>query len=222
MRYEILGRRDETTYWRHPVTDLLDTTNPGARLRARLPAGDVVWEAGHYYLAKGPTQWTEAGWKLASCLAKPDDRRLLFIDDVHDIHDVHPDERALDVVAFHPDPEPTHIMTESRALEHAETALENLRRLSKRARARASGGMLRCSGFALRTKDGLPTCLFYDLGLTWWKRELGATAAVNVVPHFYEDEQRRLLRLVRKAMPDFTLEVILHDTEGRWRCLSEE
>ncbi len=191
----------------------------GATSPIRHAAVPGIWEAGHYYKAKGPTEWSVAGWSILAQFSQPHEGRLLFIDDVHTLDDVHEHERGLSTIPFEPAPEPTHIITESAVRESAFEALNVLKQLPKRKRARISGGRWRCSGFPLTSVDGTPLCLFYDLGLTWYKRQLGFTRAINVVPQFYEEEQRRLLRLVRKAMPDFDLTVIVHCKQGSWRIL---
>lgn len=180
----------------------------------------IIWEAGHYYLSKGPTVWTEAGWNLMKALAHEDDARLLFLDDVHPLSDVSSCERSLRTIAFDPEPLPTHVVAESQMQVYSEPILETLAALPKRKRARRVRSGWLCSGHQLMTGDGRPTCLLLDLGLTWYKRSLGYRTAVNIVPEFYEEQQRKLLRLVEKAMPDFDLRVILHDKNGAWRALN--
>lgn len=183
----------------------------------------IIWEAGHFYHAKGPTMWSQAGWSVMAALSHEKDKRMLFIDDVHPIENVHETERSLERIAFDPKPPPTHIAAESRMLPFAQEALEVLksRSMPKRYRARQVSGTWRCSGYPLQAANGRPLCLFLDLGLTWYKRSLGFNRAVNIVPAFYADEQRRLVRLVEHAMPDFELRVIIHDVHGRWRYLEE-
>ncbi|MFA7309840.1 MAG: hypothetical protein WC050_02945 [Candidatus Paceibacterota bacterium] len=179
----------------------------------------VIYEGGHYYLAKGPTPWSATGWNVMCGLARKRDARMLFIDDVHPVENVHEHERHLKCINFRPTPGPTHLAAESAMLSHAHEALKVLRSLPKRRRARKIQGRWHCSGFPLEGISGRPLCLFFDLGLTWYKRLLGFDRAVNVVPEFYADEQRRLVRLAKKAMPDFELRVILHDAQGSWRWL---
>jgi hypothetical protein len=183
------------------------------------PSRPILWEAAHYYVAKGPTIWSQTGWSVMSSLAHESDSRMLFLDDVHPTTNVHPHERSLERIVFEPQPEPTHIALESKMLACAHEVLEVLKRLPRRQRARKIGGVWHCSGFPLQGRDGRPLCLFFDLGLTWHKRKLGFKRAVNVVPEFYAEEQRRLVRLVSKAMPDFEFSVILHDIHGDWRHL---
>ncbi len=186
---------------------------------ARSTVAPVLWEAGHYYEAKGPTAWSLAGWKVMAELAHKDDARMLFVDDVHSGMDVHERERDLERIEFDPRPEPTHLAVESAMLSHAHAALGVLDRLPKRQRPRISSGALHCSGYPLISRNGRPLCLLYDLGLTWHKREMGFASVVNVVPEFYVSEQRGLIRLVEKAMPDLDLRVITHDIDGRWQYL---
>ena len=186
-------------------------------------AEPVVLEAGHFYESKGPTELARRGWQILTDIARPPDARLLFVDDVHPLHDVSEDERSLPVISFAPAPEPTHVVTESSVLPDAYSALEKLSLLPRRKRARKSGStkVMRCSGHALINGDGTPLCLFYDLGLTWRKYLLGYRRGINILPVSYAQEQKRLLKIVRKALPDFRLDVILYDLEGRyWRLES--
>lgn len=191
----------------------------GSPHRSLCQTNRVIWEAGHYYLSKGPTVWTKAGWDVMSTLAHSDDARLLFLDDVHPISDVSTFERPLQNVAFIPDPLPTHIVAESQMQNYSALILDALTALPRRKRARRVRSGWLCSGFQLVTDDGQPTCLLLDLGLTWYKRSLGYQGAINIIPEFYEEQQRKLLRLVGKAMPGFDLRVILHDKNGAWRAL---
>jgi len=196
--------------------------NDGGPLRLRCcTCKSTIWEGGHYYEAKGPTQWSHESWKILTKYAASQDARLLFVDDVHALEDVHTFERELESFAFNPVPAPTHIVTESSVHGKALEALEQLKRLPKRQRARKGrSGAWYCSGFQLTKAGGdSPLCLLYDMGLTFLKRELGFTHAVNILPSFYEAEQRRLKKLVSRILPEFHLDVVLHDLEGSWRLL---
>lgn len=181
----------------------------------------TVWEAGHYYAAKGPTVWAQVGWDILTELAAPDDARLLFVDDVHGMDEVGEYERELDVIEFVPDPSPTYVVTESSVLEDAYETLERLAGLSRRKRARKSGSarVWRCSGHSLTRPDGTPLCLLYDLGLIARKWALGYTRVVNILPASYEIEQRRLTQIARKAFPDLVIDVVLYEEDGSWRWM---
>src|SRR3989344_4535382 len=187
----------------------------------RRHASPTVIEAGHYYEAKGPSAWSQAGWEILSALATPEDGRLLFIDNVHSLEQMSGHERHLERVNFDPRPAPTHIIYESDVRVDAEDALIKLKLLPRRRRARKSGRaqVTRCSGFPLIGSNGKPTCLFLDIGLTWRKFNLGFRYVVNVLPHFYEEEQRQLRRIMRKALPELQLDVILFDLDGTSRHL---
>lgn len=181
----------------------------------------VIYEAGHYYQAKGPTAWSELGWKILSALADPADARVIFVDDVHTLGDVNTAEVDLPVIEFNPEPAPTHTLLESAMRLEALEMLEALKALPKKKRARKSNGSERwhCGEHQLTKHDGTPLCLLLDLGLSYHKHRLGFRRAVNIVPEFYEEEQRALLRLVEKALPELRQEVILYDFSGRWRRL---
>ncbi len=175
----------------------------------------VIWEAGHYYGAKGPTVWTLQGWNILANLAQPNEPRMLFVDDVHPLDQLHPLEREAPIVPFDPRPEPTHRLTESAMRTNALLALDRLQQMPRRRRARKSGGRWSCAGFPLTTTAGDPLCLLFDLGLTYHKHELGFVRGVNILPSFYEQQQRRLQSLTRRLLPDFQLDVVLFDEQGR-------
>ncbi|MBU6323187.1 hypothetical protein KGQ55_00685 [Patescibacteria group bacterium] len=178
-----------------------------------------VWEAGHYYAVKGATEWSRVGWELLERLAHPEAARLLFIDDVHELDEVGTHERDNPRIDFNPSS--THTVMESEVLDDAYEVLEPLMRLPKRKRVRYSANKKtwRCSGHLLIRDDSIPTCLFYDLGLTVRKCLLGYRSAVNILPKAYELQQRRLRKVVNKALPGFGLTVILHDLDGNWEYL---
>lgn len=181
----------------------------------------AVWEAGHYYEDLGPTRWTVAGWQILTHLSHKDDQRMLFVDDVHSRQDVHDLERCEEIVEFFPRPHPNFLVTESAMVDAAFTVLEHLKYLPRRKRARLTWRPRRwsCSGLSLTTPDGRPLCLLFDLGLTWHKYRLGFRKVVNVLPFFYESQQRGLIRIARKIMPDLKIEVVLYNLEGQWYFL---
>lgn len=173
-----------------------------------------ILESGHYYDSKGPTAWAAVGWGLLSMQMQSGDTSVLLVDDFHSIAEVNPDEVDLDVVEFSPD---AHItVMESELLDHAIRALELLKELPSRSRARLSNGSgaYFCSGAPLTKPDSSPTCLLYDLGFNLWKSERGL-AIVNILPVFYADEQQVLIRLTSKILPEVPISVILYDLSGK-------
>jgi len=173
-----------------------------------------ILEAGHYYTAKGPTVWAVMGWGIMQGLRHSHDATLLFLDNVHDLNDVHPEEVHLDVVEF--DPEADFVVNEGDVVAEAKEVLDRLLGLSRRRRAARNGnGKYFCSGVPLTDEDGNPNCLLLDAGLTLKKQQLGFSSGVNILPIFYEEEQRSLLRIVDKAIPDFGLHVVLYDVHGQ-------
>ena len=176
-----------------------------------------IWEAGHFYESKGPTQLSVIGWSILAQLAPSHHARMLFVDDVHEADQLHCRERELDVVLFNPDPDPTHYITESQVLDHGHAALGVLKKLPRRKRARQNGsGAWQCAGFTLIDSNKKPRCLLYDLGLTLLKFELGFRRGYNILPAFYAREQRQLLRLAKRVVPEFELVVILYEESGEW------
>ena len=176
-----------------------------------------IIEAGHYYVAKGPTIWSLLGWSILEKIKKDGDKTLLFTDNVHTIADVSPLEVSLENVDFHP--EPDFVVEEAAMAPLGLLILERLKKLPGRKRAKKTNGNRKwyCSGFPITNGDGKPTCVLLDAGLTLFKKELGFSEGVNILPYFYAEQQKQLLRLIEKAMPDFQLRVILYDQSGkRW------
>ena len=158
--------------------------------------------------------WSVVGWKGMEGMRHPGDKSMLFIDDVHDLRNVSQDEVLLPKVEFSPNAD--LIVRESEVVAKAWEFLELLKKLPRKRRARNNSGRWYCSGFPLMTRSGTPDCVLLDAGLTLLKSKLGFREAVNILPKFYEEQQVKLLRLVRKALPDFYLKVVLYDLEGNF------
>lgn len=172
-----------------------------------------ILEAGHYYQAKGPTPWAHAGWKILESIRDPDDKTVLFVDDVHQYHEVPEAEKELVVTnSFNP-PADYHFL-ESAVEPEALEVLEALKTLPNSKRARVKDGIWHCAGVRLTHKDGQPLCVLLDAGLTLVKHRLGFTEGINILPAHYQGEQERLRRLIRRAIPGFNLKVVLFDLEG--------
>ena len=175
-----------------------------------------ILESGHYYRAKGPTSWSVLGWEILSKLKQPGDFSLLFIDDVHKAHDVHHEERELPVVEFSPNADIE--VLESRTHDEALEILQRLLALSNGKRPKlGKDDRWYCSGFPLTNARGEPLCVLLDAGLTLLKSKIpGVESAVNILPCYYESQQRNLMRLVTKALPGFSLETVLYDSTGKF------
>lgn len=179
-----------------------------------------ILEAGHYYSVKGPTMWAVVGWEIMLSMLAHGDKNMLFTDDVHGLNDVSPDEKPMSKVEFNPSAD--FVVLESAVVGKAWEFLELLKKLPKRRRARVNSGRWHCSGFSLITKSGTPNCVLLDAGLTLLKSELGFREGINILPKFYEEQQRKLLRLVSKTLPDFHLRVVLYDLKGKfWEIKNE-
>lgn len=173
-----------------------------------------IIEAGHYYLAKGPTKWSKVGWSILESIKQSGDQTLLMIDDVHSLDDMSESEQSLVTQTF--DPSPDILVYESELVSYSRQALGQLKELSKKKRARKNGnGKWFCSGMSLTDERGRPLCLLYDAGLSLLKSEK-ADGAINILPYFYQDEQVALLRIMEKILPDFCIEVILFDLGGKY------
>ncbi|OGY81016.1 MAG: hypothetical protein A3E60_03375 [Candidatus Kerfeldbacteria bacterium RIFCSPHIGHO2_12_FULL_42_13] len=178
-----------------------------------------ILEAGHYYCAKGPTQWAKVGWEIAKELAHNGDKTMLFIDDVHDISNVSVYEVDMPVISLG-DCRPHYTIRESEVESQGLQILEQLKNIpSKKRRAELQGTVWYCSGAALTNGKGKPSCVLLDAGLSLVKQQFGFQSGINILPEFYQDQQEKLLRIVKKALPDFQLQVILYDLDGKWHYL---
>lgn len=174
-----------------------------------------IIEAGHYYAAKGPTQWSVRGWEILERVATSDDQTMIFIDDVHALDEMSDFEREEPPRFFTPNAH--YCVKESSTEAPARESLEMLKVLPvKRSRARKQNGgeAWYCSGGALTNSQGVPLCVLYDTGLTLLKSRLGFCQGINILPIQYRTEQEHLLRIIKKILPDFSLTIILFDLNG--------
>ncbi|MBU0660723.1 hypothetical protein KKG22_00920 [Patescibacteria group bacterium] len=174
-----------------------------------------IIEAGHYYSAKGPTQWSVVGWNILQEIITPHDTSVLFIDDVHPISDVHAQEQLLQTMPFTPSADIT--ILESDMMESALQSLYALQQLSKRKKARRKNKQWFCSGFPITNQQETPLCVLLDTALTQKKHSLGYSSGINILPYYYEPGQHALRRLIAKLIPEFQLEIILYDLNGNYR-----
>lgn len=187
---------------------LLASSRKGVNLMPRL------LEAGHYYLAKGPTEYSQVGWKILRALCLTNDRSLLFLDDIHEKSDVHAEEIDLPIVTGFT-PIADHTVYESEVASEAFEVLEILCGLPKAKRARRNGeDRWFCSGFPITNPLGNPLCVLLDAGLTLRKMRLGFLEHVNILPYFYEEQQRHVLKLIAKALPTCSTRVVLYRLDG--------
>jgi len=177
-----------------------------------------ILEAGHYYQAKGPTLWSVVGWRILEQLRQLDDKTMLFIDDFHELKDLDETERDALVVDFAPNPD--YIAYEASLVPDAERVFQMLMELPPRRRPKQKeDGSWKLNGtIKLKYPSGKFTCVMLDAGLCLKKSEI-AGEAVNIVPYYYESEQKNLLAILRKAMPDFSLQVVLFELNGEFRML---
>ncbi|MFA7653663.1 MAG: hypothetical protein WCX97_01275 [Candidatus Magasanikbacteria bacterium] len=169
-------------------------------------SGRII-EAGHYYQIHGPTQLSRDGWEIIKKIKETQDDTMLFIDDYHPKSMVPKQELEYPTIAFNPKTD--HIVFESNLMAEASEVLERLKQLPRRHRARETDRGWFCSGFALTDGADKPKCVLLDAGLILRKLSLGYKQGVNILPFFYEEEQNHLIRLIKKVIPEFKLEVIL-------------
>lgn len=179
-----------------------------------------VIEGGHYIEVKGLTRWSTRGWEIAQSLRQPGDRTILLVDNLHGTEAVNTLEQDLPNVAQDFTPDITVMESDLQV-----QALEVLALLEQAGHVKSNRyGKFFCASGAstcqLIRSDGTPFVVLLDACFTLFKHHLGHDHAINVLPHFYEREQRHLLKIVEVLLPGFTLEVILFDLEGNHRPLS--
>lgn len=181
----------------------------------------VLYEAGHFYAAKGPTEFSVIGQNVLTRIIPvgANVEKMLFIDDVHGPQCVPEPEAELPVVEkFSPDFD--FIVNESQVAPEAFEVLEILKKLPGKKRARSkSGHHYFFKDFAVTTPAGQPACVLYDAGLSLYKSRLGFGELVNILPEHYGAEQRNLLRLLKTGLPQICQRVILFDRNGSWHEL---
>lgn len=193
------------------------TTHSSHKLSEPFPIKDpatTLWEAGHYYKVKGATQWSQLGWQVMEKLRQDIDRTMLFIDDIHGIENLSEKERNDVPVTtnFTAD----YIILESNVRKEAFEVLHRLQQLSGKKGVKENKGKYFCSGIPLTDTDGNPLCSLLDAGLTLVKYRLGVAKAINVLPYYYENQQRNLHKLVQKGIPEVDLKTILFNAAGAY------
>jgi len=143
-----------------------------------------VIESGHYYSAKGPTAWSSVGWSILEKIRGPEDRTLLFVDDVHGLRDVSEREAILPNIDFSLNPD--YLVLESEMMVPARGVLGRLQNLPNGSRPRTNGdGVVKWRGFPILSRR--PHCVLLDAGLMLHKHRLGFSRALNILPNFYEE-----------------------------------
>lgn len=174
-----------------------------------------IIEAGHYYVAHGPTKWSLLGVDILNRLKTENDETMLFIDDFHGIENVSSHEINLEIIEFKFSP--NHVVYESDMSNLAKEILIRLLNLprNKRVKVNNATGQYFLSGFPVTKKNGDPCCVLLDAALSLYKYKLGFNKIVNILPYFYSEEQLQLLKILSKIMPeDFNCEIHLFDENG--------
>ncbi len=174
-----------------------------------------IIEAGHYYLAHGPTRWSKMGVTILSHMQQPGDVTLLFVDDIHTADEVPPSEKNEPVIphlAYQPD----FILYESAFRQASYNIIDNLKRLPKRIRARQNkqSGRWFCGNVPLTTSSGDPTCTLYDVALTLWKSEQAKTV-INILPEHYRSQQLQVISVLKKLGVPIIMEIRLFNNIGK-------
>ncbi len=174
-----------------------------------------IIEAGHYYLAHGPTRWSKMGVTILSHMQQPEDVTLLFVDDIHTKDEIPAPEKSEPII---PDfvYKPNFVLYESRFRSDSYTIIDNLKRLPKKRRARQNkqSGRWFCGNVPLTTSSGDPTCTLYDVALTLWKSEQAKTV-INILPEHYRSQQLQVISVLKKLGVPIIMEIQLFNNIGK-------
>ncbi len=181
-------------------------------------------EVAHYYECKGPTIWSQIGVELLEKFKKTNDKTLSFVDDVHSLSDMSDNEKNEAVIEFNFSAD--YKILESKMMEPALEILNILLNLSSkknRAKLNPKDNKYYISGFPITNEFGKPSCVLLDAALTLHKNQLGFDKIVNILPNFYEQEQRNLIRILAKLnMPHLLFSVILFNKNGEYFQLDNQ
>lgn len=108
--------------------------------------------------------------------------------------------------------QPEYIILESEMWEYAQQIVEILQGLPRRKRYKFREWKW---GFCSNQKNidnaNTPTCIGYDLGLTYFKDKiLKHTWGINILSSVYEEQQDGVKKIYQKVNPDFYLEQIYY------------
>ncbi len=105
--------------------------------------------------------------------------------------------------------QPEVIILEWEMKIYSEKVLEVLENLSRKKRARINEKWTFCSNIKIFDSEGTPTCVWYDLWLTYLKeKKLWATEAINILPLNYEEQQENVHRIYKKVNPNFNFHTL--------------
>jgi hypothetical protein len=204
-------------------------------------------EAGHYYAIKGLTKYSRIGKKICDNIKTENDITMLFIDDVHGLQDMFPEEREAEHVMWETFPDSSltvghRSMTEgmkqdfddwqnfpyekehekgfTSVIKESELVKETELVLSRLGKVKTSKGGKYFSGIKLFHENNFPTCVMLDVCLTLKKKEVyGCNRVINILPEFYLPQQEKTRRVISKILPEIKLEIILFESEDKYRYL---
>jgi len=191
-----------------------------------------IIEGGHFYISEGFSEESRKWWQITQQLCNDfGSDAMLFIDDVHKR------DNSENQVPFHIDTtgllsdisdkcsdiinkfnhwsqenkfllQPDHIILESEMSDYLNEVIIILSGLSKKKRYQNRDNKWGfCSNIKILDAQGTPSCVWYDLWLTYFKDKiLGYTSAINVLSEDYISQQSAVNRIYQKVNPDFELQ----------------
>ena len=199
--------------------------------------GQII-EAGHFYAKEWFSK--ESADSRAIWVSRFANPKLLFIDDVHprsrEATDILPvciqchtlrgtisqeamyiietangnNQVTLDIPTVYISPE--YIVLESEMLQYTMKAIEILEWLSRKKWYKfreGRGGF--CSNQKLLDSTCVPTCIGYDVWLTYFKDQiLWYNACINILSEVYREQQEAVKRVFHKLNPEFMLDQLYY------------
>jgi len=165
-----------------------------------LYAADAVIEAGHYYKNVGQTLLGAAGWTCMQGIIKPGNKKILFIDDVHQDNTF---EDSAVIKDWKPVPAADEVIFESATVKLAKTLISQAAAagLTKTYKGKK---MLRVDPWFPIEIDSSPTCVAMDaaLSLLKWQKYV---YFVNILPSAYKGQQEQLGQFLGAMQPHLNL-----------------
>lgn len=194
----------------------------------------IVVEWGHFYMSEWFSTESLKWWELAQqlCSGINSAETMLFIDDINERNftkKINLLELNIDVsyllsgitekcrkiieninlTSWHKCDyilSPNHIVLESEMKCYTEIVMDILSKLPKKRRLRINEWKwCFCSNIKIANEDWIPTCVWYDLWLTYLKEQMWFSWAINVLPFDYNEQQEYLNRLYSKVNSSFDL-----------------
>lgn len=168
-------------------------------IKLRYYAEGAAIEAGHYYQKVGQTLMGAAGWICAQGIIQPGNKRILFIDDVHEQNQFGSGSEDKIIPEWEPTPSPDEVIYESQTQELARELIHLASSHNLTTNHKGKKMFKVNPWFPIAVEDS-PTCVAMDAALSVMKWD-GLDYFVNVLPLAYKNEQTQLSQFIAKISP---------------------